>query len=91
MFLYGAFGITTLFSSFIVKRLGYKKAMFFSSLGYAIFEATGLLVVTNLNPPHELVWIVVIIGAIICGISASVLWVAQGAYTSQVADENRKS
>jgi fucose permease len=37
MFIYGAFGITTIFSSFIVKKLGYKKAMFFSSIGYAIF------------------------------------------------------
>jgi len=37
MAIYAAFGVTTLFSSFIVKKLGYKKAMFFASLGYGIF------------------------------------------------------
>ncbi len=36
-FIYGSFGVTTLFSSFIVKSLGYKKSMFFSSLGYGVF------------------------------------------------------
>lgn len=91
MFLYGAFGLVTPFSSFVVKKLGYKKSMFFCSLGYAFFEATGLLIVTNVNLPHNVVWVIVIFGAIICGLSASILWVAQGAYTSQVADENRKS
>lgn len=91
MFLYGAFGITTIFSSFIVKKLGYKKAMFFSSFGYVIFQAATLLVVANVDLPKSLVWVAIIFGAIICGISASVLWVAQGAYTSNVADENRKS
>lgn len=37
MFIYGALGVTTIFSSFIVKKLGYKKAMFFSSIGYVVF------------------------------------------------------
>lgn len=37
MFVYGAFGISVFFSSFIVKKLGYKKSMFFSSLGYGLF------------------------------------------------------
>lgn len=37
MFIYGTFGVSVLFSSFIVKKLGYKKAMFFSSLGYGVF------------------------------------------------------
>ena len=48
IFLYFAFGIATNFSSFIIKVLGYKKSMFFSSIGYGIFEATGLLIVTKL-------------------------------------------
>lgn len=91
LFLYAAFGISTFFTSFIVKTLGYKKTLFFSSLGYAIFEATGLIIVTGLKVPKELVWVIIITGAIICGVSASALWVAQGAYTSAVASENRKS
>ena len=75
----------------MVKKIGYKKSMFFASLGYAIFESTGFLVVTEAKVPHELVWALVIIGAIICGSSSAILWVAQGAYSSQVADENRKA
>jgi hypothetical protein len=41
--------------------------------------------VTDSGVSHELVWVLVILGAIICGVSASTLWVAQ------VADTNRKS
>ena len=37
LFLYAAFGVSTFFTSFIVKSLGYKKTLFFSSLGYGIF------------------------------------------------------
>jgi MFS family permease len=47
--------------------------------------------VTDAGVSHELVWVLVILGATICGVSASTLWVAQGAYTSQVADTNRKA
>ena len=91
LFLYFAFGIFTVFSSYIIKALGYKKCMFFSSLGYAIFEATGIVVASQLNIPTVLVWIIVIVGAVLCGISASILWVAQAGYTNAVASENRKS
>ena len=41
--------------------------------------------------PYELVWALVIIGAIICGSSAAILWVAQGSYTSHVSDEYCKA
>lgn len=91
MFIYGAFGVGVFFSSFIVKKLGYKKAMFFSSLGYGVFEATGFLIVTNVDLPHALVWVIICLGACVCGVSASTLWVAQGAYTSNVADKDSKA
>ena len=91
LFLYFAFGIFTVFSSYIIKALGYKKSMFLSSLGYAIFEATGIVVASEVNIPTVLVWIIVIIGAVLCGISASILWVAQAGYTNATASENRKS
>lgn len=91
MFIYGTFGVGVFFSSFIVKKLGYKKAMFFSSLGYGVFEATGFLIVTNVDLPHALVWVLVCLGAGVCGVSASTLWVAQGAYTSNVADKDSKA
>ena len=37
IFLYFAFAIATISSSYIIKTIGYKKSMFISSLGYAIF------------------------------------------------------
>jgi hypothetical protein len=37
MCIYAAFGITTFFSSFIVKKFGFKKCFFGASLGYGIF------------------------------------------------------
>lgn len=82
MCIYGTFGVTSLFSSFIVKKLGYKKSMFLSALAYLVFEATGLIIVTDLDVPPWLVWTVVNVGACICGMGASILWVAQGSYTS---------
>lgn len=91
LFIYFSFSIATWVTSYIIKHVGYKKTMFFSSLGYAVFEATGLLIVTKVEINHTLVWIIVNAGACICGFSASALWVAQGAYTSKVASEKRKS
>jgi fucose permease len=89
--LYGMFGVTTVFSSFIVKKFGFKKSMFFASLGYAVFESMGLLIAAKVNMPHALVWVIEIAGAMLCGVCASVIWVAQGAYVGAVADENSKS
>jgi fucose permease len=56
MCLYGAFGVTTLFSSFIVKKLGYKKSFFFASFGYAICEAAALIVVYDVHISIPLIW-----------------------------------
>ena len=91
IFVYLAFAIVTLFTSYVIKAFGYKTVMFFSAVGYAIFESTGLLIAWDLGLSVPLIWIIVIIGAMICGASASILWVAQGAYTSQVASEGKKS
>jgi len=91
LFIYLTFAICTVFTSFIIKNIGYKKAMFLSSLGYAIFEATGLLIVTDIQLPTAVVWVCVNLGASITGLSASIIWVAQGAYTSQVASADKKS
>ena len=59
--------------------------MFLSSLGYALFEGAGLLIALWTSMPHYLGWIFVLVGAMFCGVSASTLWVAQGAYVSQIA------
>jgi hypothetical protein len=41
--------------------------------------------VTEADVNKNLVWVIINVGACICGFSASALWVAQGAYTSKVA------
>ena len=89
--LYLTFGICTLFTSYLIKSFGYKTVMAVSSLGYAIFEATGLVIASELGLNFYVVWIMVIIGAMIAGASASAIWVAQGAYTSQVASPDKKN
>lgn len=56
--------------------------MLLASLGYAAFEMTGLIVAAELGIPAPVIWIIVLAGAILCGLSAAMIWVAQGAYTS---------
>jgi Na+/melibiose symporter-like transporter len=86
MCLYAFFGITTFFSSFIVKKLGYKRTFFIASFGYAICEAVALVVVLDAKIPISMVYAIELFGSITCGISASILWVSQGSYVSRVAD-----
>lgn len=78
--------------------------MFFSSLGYALFELTGLLVTSCKSADlHSgicskgLIYVVVLAGALVCGFSAALIWVhywlrqiAQAGYVSDVADEDSK-
>jgi len=65
--------------------------MFLSSLGYATYEAAGLIITVWDTMPKGLGWFVVLLGAALCGISASMIWVAQGSYVSNVAGEERKT
>jgi MFS family permease len=83
--IYLSFATCTFFSSFVIKNYGYKKVMFVSSLGYAIFELAGLIIAMQFDIPKAVGWIIIIVGAVLCGASASVIWVAQGAYVSKVA------
>lgn len=89
--IYLTFALCTFFTSFVIKNFGYKKVMLVASLGYAVFEMTGLLIASELGLSEAAAWTLVLSGAALCGASASVIWVAQGAYTSQVAGEKRKS
>ena len=89
--IYLALGICTFFTSYFIKKFGYKTVLTVSSLGYAMFDVTGLIIALDLGLPNWLAWTMVLLGASICGTSASVIWVAQGAYTSQVASADRKS
>ncbi len=85
--IYGAFGAATFLSSYIIEKLGYRKVMFFSSLGYAIFELTGLLVTSCKSADsHDgichagAIYSVVLTGALICGFSAALIWVGRGLF-----------
>lgn len=81
--IYGAFGATTLISSFMIEKFGYKKIMFFSGLGYAFFELTGLLVTSCKNEDsydgvcsEGFIYFIVLLGALVCGFSAALIWVS---------------
>ena len=56
--------------------------MFCSSLGYAVYEGVGLIIAFWEDMPKVLGWAFVLAGAALCGLSASMIWVAQGAYVS---------
>ena len=68
MFLYGIFCLTSLVSSYIVKKLNYQMSFFMSGLTYIIFEVASLVIVTEIAVPRSLKWVIMIIGASICGV-----------------------
>lgn len=61
--------------------------MFCSALGYGVYEGAGLVIALWEDIPKILGWTIVLLGAMLCGASASMIWVAQGAYVSEVAGE----
>jgi MFS family permease len=91
LLLYFVYGLFPFIASFIIRKLGYKKAMFFSSLGYAVFEGAGLVITLWEGMPTVLGWIFVMVGAVFCGAGAGVIWVAQGSYVSDLAGEENRT
>jgi hypothetical protein len=91
LLLYFVFGVCTFFTPYIIRTFGYKKVMFCSSLGYVVFEGAGLVIALWTDIPKPLGWVFVLLGSVTCGASASMIWVAQGSYVSQVAGEVRKT
>jgi len=91
LLLYFMFGVATFFSPFVIRKHGYKNVMFLSSMGYAVYEGVGLVIAFWEDMPKILGWVFVLAGAALCGISASMIWVAQGAYVSEVAGEENKT
>lgn len=51
----------------------------------------GLILALWKDMPKVLGWALVLIGAAICGASASMIWVAQGVYVNEVAGRERKT
>ena len=82
---YGAF---TFIASPIIKRLNYKKSMFLSSIGFILYSLTGLILTYWPDIPHYVNWIIVIVGAALCGIAVSVIWVAKSVYVAMISNEN---
>ena len=82
---YFVFGICTFFTSFLIRKFGYNKVLFISSLGYALYEVAGLVIAMWEDIPKPFGWFVVLLGAATCGAGASCIWVAQGSYVSVVA------
>lgn len=89
--LYFVYGVFTFPAPFIIRMLGFKKSMFISSLGYGLFEAAGLVIALWTDMPLALGWVFVMVGAVFCGASASVIWVAQGSYISEISDTDSKT
>lgn len=91
LLLYFTFGVCTFITPYFIRKFGYKKVMFISSLGYGVYEGVGLIIALNEDLPKWIGWTLVLLGAMLCGASASMIWVAQGSYVSQVAGEARKT
>ena len=89
--LYAVFGACTFFTGFLIRKFGYNKVLFVSSLGYVIYEVAGLVIAMWGDIPKPLGWAIVLFGACTCGAGASSIWVAQGSYVSAVAGESRKT
>ena len=89
--LYAVFGVCTFFTSFLIRKFGYNKVLFISSLGYVLYELAGLIIAMWTDIPKPLGWTIVLLGACTCGAGASSIWVAQGSYVSVVAGEDRKT
>ena len=88
---YGVFGFCVFFTGFVIRKFGYNKVLFISSLGYVLYELAGLVIAMWTDIPKPLGWIFVELGAACCGAGASAIWVAQLSYVSIVAGESRKT
>lgn len=88
---YLVFGCCVFFTGFFIRKFGYNKVLFVSSLGYVLYELSGLIIAMWPDIPKPLGWIFVMLGAACCGAGASAIWVAQLSYVSIVAGEDRKT
>ena len=90
LLIYFCFGFGTLFTPFLIRKQGYRRVFFFSSLGYIVFEGAGLLITLWEEMPRWTGWAVVVSGAVVCGFSASALWVGVGSYVNEVAGDGKE-
>ena len=91
MCLYGLYSLASLVSSYMVKKLGYRISLFLIGLTDMIFEASSLVIITDMPISRLLKWVIVIFGAGLCGIGTSLLWTSEGSYVSAIADPTDRS
>ncbi|ETV80307.1 hypothetical protein, variant 3 [Aphanomyces astaci] len=82
--IYLTFTLSAFMGPLIPNHFGMKKSMFGSAFVYALFAFANLVVV--LNPTNQtLHWIVMLPAAFLEGVAASVLWIAQATYLTQLS------
>ncbi|KAH9161908.1 hypothetical protein LEN26_001206 [Aphanomyces euteiches] len=81
---YLTFTLTSLVGPVVPNYFGMKKSLFGSALIYALFAFANLIVA--LNPTNQdLHWWIMIPAAVLEGVAASVLWIAQASYLTEVS------
>lgn len=79
---YATFSVASLFANFIISKLQYKYIFILSSLGYVSYTAAGIWVCacegseTKGTCSVPIIYFIVLLGASLCGFSASLIWVA---------------
>lgn len=88
--LYGVFGLACFVSLPMVKFLGPRMSFVIGSFCYSLYVASFILPALKFENPHENHWYFnrtfiegsILMAAVINGIGAAMLWVAQGWYIS---------
>ena len=86
--LYGSFACMLNFTSLIIKRLGLKLTMGLSASTYTFLNVTVALAAQN--DSTVLRWLV-FLGSSLCGMGAGLLWPAQSAYCTAVAQIHKET
>jgi len=82
MLLYVVFAFASLFANEVISRFNYKPIFVISSLGYTSYIAAGILVSLCDGESESgvcsetVIYAAVLVGASLCGYSASLIWIA---------------
>ncbi len=96
--IYTAFTLNCFFSPYCIHRVSLKKSLCISVYGYILFLASGVIATSCKRYPTlhwcqtSFIYSANMLGAIACGSSAAVIWVAASSYISCSArDETHKN
>ncbi|KAI9353780.1 major facilitator superfamily domain-containing protein [Obelidium mucronatum] len=83
--LYVSFAFFNMFAAAaVVERIGCRAALFFASLGYSLFAVANVVALSYEGDLEMQIWVLQPAAAL-TGLSASVLWAAQGVYVTRCA------